>query len=73
MSKMGRPNIFGRQTGDRLQGKMTKIGSIKFEAARKRLSVIAKWEGAVSDADTIEFLARGEVETRKFLECKKNS
>lgn len=67
---MGRGNIFGAKDGDRVQGTPTRIGSIRFEDARKRLSVMAG-RANVSDSDTIEYLARGEAATRKFLKQRK--
>lgn len=66
---MGHPAIFPGKTGDRVQGGLTPIGSTKFEQARRRLARLAGWEfESVSDADVIEFLARGDEATTKFLQ-----
>jgi hypothetical protein len=54
--------------GDRVQGIITPVGSTRFEHARRRLGKLAEREvERVSDADVIEYLARGETETRKVL------
>lgn len=68
----GRDSIFRhKEGGDRVQGVITKIGSEKFEAARGKLGKLAKRDRQhVSDADTIEYLARGEADTRKYLAQK---
>jgi len=65
----GRESLFrGKRGGDRVQGVLTPVGSRRFEAARARLGRLAGKESErVSDADVIEFLARGEEETRKIL------
>lgn len=65
----GRPSVFrNKQGGARVGGVITAHGSIKFEAARKRL---AKLDGRevehTSDADVIEYLSRGDEATRKHL------
>jgi len=66
--RMGRPSIFrGPKTAD-VHGAITKMGKVKFEDARRRLAAIADWVGPVSDAAVIEFLARGEDETKRHLE-----
>lgn len=67
---MARLAIFKEPKTVRLQGVISKPGGVKFEAARKRLGKLAKWKGPVSDADTIEYLARGEYETVKYLAQK---
>ena len=66
---VGRESLFrGKAGGDRVQGNLTPVGSRRFEAARARLARMAGREPEkVSDADTIEFLARGEEESRKVL------
>jgi hypothetical protein len=66
---MGRASIFrDKEGGDRVQGVITKDGSKAFEAARKRLALLARRPVTqVSDADTIEFLARGERSTERYL------
>jgi hypothetical protein len=66
----GRASIFeGKAGGDRVQGDITKRGAQQFEAARRRLTKLAEWKrpNPVSDADVIEFLARGEAETLRYL------
>jgi len=69
INRGGRPSIFGSKTnGTRLQGVITAAGSVRFNEARARLAKIAGWEPEnVSDADVIEFMARGEKATRAFL------
>lgn len=52
-----RPSIFPNKKF-RLQGVISKEGARCFEAARQALAKQANWKGKVSDADTIEFLAR---------------
>lgn len=69
----GRSAIFrGKVNGRRLQGVITPVGAIAFEAARKKLGKLADVEKEnVSDADTIEFLAIGETATKEYLKSKK--
>lgn len=69
---MARPAIFSEPKIVRIQGVISKPGSVKFEQARKTLAKLVGWvPSRVSDADTIEFLARGRQETLKYLEMKK--
>lgn len=65
----GRESLFrGKKGGDRVQGVLTPRGSRRFEAARARLGrLINKDPEKVSDADVIEYLARGDEETKKVL------
>lgn len=65
----GLPSIFrNKKGGARYQGVLTKPGSMKFEEARKRLAKLAaRRVRKVSDADVMEFLARGESETVIYL------
>lgn len=66
----GRLSIFAKD-GPKVQGILSKQGGEAFERKRGELAKIAGWEGrTVSDADTIEFLARGEANTRKYLKSK---
>lgn len=67
---MSRPTIFGdKSTGTRKQGVITAKGETAFQAARKRLAKLVGWpESRVSDGDVIEFMARGEAATRKWLD-----
>jgi hypothetical protein len=73
-TKMGRASIFrGKEDGVRYQGVITKAASRRFERARRDLELlVTAVRGAkpsvVSDADVIEYLARGEPETRSYLE-----
>jgi hypothetical protein len=69
-ARPGRTSIFrDKAGGDRVQGNITAAGSVRFEQARRRLAKLAGCEYEdVSDADTIEFLARGEGETIKALQ-----
>jgi hypothetical protein len=66
--RMGRRAIFDFPKTRRLQGVISGGAAIAFTAARRRLKKLAKWKGKVSDADTIEFLARGEAWTVMYLE-----
>ena len=64
---IGRASIF-RDKVERVQGMITAVGAGQFEAARDRLSTLVKRHvGDVSDGDVIEFLARGEANTRAYL------
>lgn len=63
----GRLSIFAKD-GPKVQGIISVPGGHKFERARKRLAELAGWQDrTVSDADTIEFLARGEADTVAYL------
>jgi hypothetical protein len=70
----GRRSIFGdKDDGARVQGMLTKKGGQAFEWKRQELAalyerIVGRSPGTVSDGDTIEFIARGEAETRKHLE-----
>lgn len=68
-AKMGRPSIFRHKMNGRyVQGYITKFGAERFDVARKRLAQLAQRKvGQVSDADVIEFLARGEADTITYL------
>jgi hypothetical protein len=69
--RMGRPSIFRELKPHRYQGNTTKTGSMRFEAARRRLAALAGWPvGKVSDGDVFEYLARGEADTVKYLKSK---
>lgn len=48
-------------------GGLTTAGARAFEKARGRLRKLSGIKN-ISDADTVEFLARGEEETRKVIE-----
>jgi hypothetical protein len=66
----GRPTIFGsKRGGQRIQGTLTRDGARLFEGARRTLRRLAGVR-APSDADTVEFLARGPEATREYLERK---
>ena len=67
----GHRSIFrDKKGGDRLHGIVTKVGSAKFELHRARLALLAsRTPDEVSDADTIEYLARGEADTRAYLKA----
>lgn len=69
----GRPAIFTPKDGEPVRAQaLTIAGSKKFEAHRRRLAKLAGLETTqVSDADTVEFMARGERETVKYLEAKR--
>jgi len=65
----GFPSIFrNKKGGTRYQGVLTKPGSARFEDARNSLAKLASRPvKRITDADVMEFLARGETETRKVL------
>jgi len=65
----GRPSIFrGKDGGTRLQAVITPAGTVRFEQARARLAKLASWEvERVSNADVIEYLARGDKDTRAYI------
>lgn len=66
----GRLAIFEKD-GRKVQGILSLTGTSAFERARVQLAKVAGWEGrTVSDADTIEFLARGEENVRRYLKAK---
>ena len=62
----------GKQGGKRYQGNLTKIGSREFETMRRRAQIlfhaVTGFEVKASDADTIEFLARGEADAKDYWE-----
>ena len=63
---MFRGKIIGRA---RVQGELTPEGGKRFEQARARLAKLAdRPVERTSDADVIEYLARGEAETLAYLE-----
>ena len=68
-AKMGRPSLFrDKRGGLRVQAIIGRVGKQKFLAARARLAEIAKRKvRQVSASDTVEFLARGEAETIRYL------
>jgi hypothetical protein len=69
---MGRRAIFrGKEHGRRVQAIITKAGGKAFEERRKELAKLAGWKVAdVSDADTVEYMARGPAATRAYLGVK---
>lgn len=70
-TQMGRPSIFaGKQPQPLIRATVTKEGRQRFELARAALKKLAKWPGAVSDADTVEFLLRGPEATKAYLTRK---
>lgn len=76
---MGRWTIFGPKVNDkdhRVQGILTEDGLVAVERGRAELravykSVMGRDPVKVSDADAIEFLARGELNTRAYLRAKR--
>jgi hypothetical protein len=72
---MGRWSIFRPKINDadhRYQGWLTDFGRMRFEQAREELSrlfwsVFGRDAVSTSDADTIEYLARGRSDTLKYL------
>ena len=71
---VGRDSIFrGKDGGLQVHGIITKIGGQRFERARRQLGrlffeVYGRDPTTVSDADVIEYLARGRDETERYLE-----
>jgi hypothetical protein len=71
--KRGRVSIFrDKADGVRVQGVLTKKGGKAFERRRAELAklhyhMMGVRPTVISDADVIEFLARGEWETRGYL------
>jgi hypothetical protein len=64
----GRLSIFPKD-GPKVQGFLSTEGARLFERARHELTILAGWQGrTVSDADTIEFLARGQQNTLTYLQ-----
>jgi len=66
----------GKDNGVRLQGVLTKEGGACFEIRRQALAalykrIMRKDPVTVSDADVIEYLARGAVETLHYLQDQK--
>jgi len=66
---MGRASIFrNKKGGDRVNGVLTARGSVRFELHRRQLArLVALDPEQVSDADVIEYMVRGEKETRAYL------
>lgn len=66
-SGMGRPSIFRDKT-ERVQGKLSSVGSVRFERAKARLARLAgRATASISDGDTIEYLSRGHEATEEYL------
>lgn len=65
----GFPSIFrNKKAGTRYQGVLTKRGSKKFEDARGTLAKLAKRPvERITDADVMEYMARGDDETRDYI------
>lgn len=72
--RVGRDSIFrGKAGGKRIQGIITKTGASEFARHRRELhalytEVTGTAPNSVSEADVIEFMARGADGTRKYLE-----
>jgi len=65
----GRASIFrNKDRKFRVQAIMSKDGYTAFNVARRKLAALVGWKVAkVSDADVIEYLARGEEATRIYV------
>ena len=64
----GFPSIFRDKTGEKVQALLTQEGTVAFRLARHRLSKLADVEEEmVKSSDVVEYLARGDRETRKYL------
>jgi len=70
VGRLGKPSIFVDKVA-RVQGVLSRPGSKRFEQARGRLTKLASWPTPASDGDTIEYLARGEQATRKYLKQRR--
>jgi len=57
----GRPVIYSPKDGERVQGRLTKRGSEKFERTRRHMQQEFGVQ-KVSDADVIDYLVRGQVD-----------
>lgn len=79
---MPRVAIFSEPSGhdkdkqNRLQAILTNAGMRAFDAARKRLGalyaeIMGRPSVVLSDADTIEYLARGDDGSRQYLQARK--
>lgn len=66
---MGRPSVFrDKRGGRRVQGLITRVGRDWFESRREELAALCGREPKqVTDADVIEFMARGATNTRDYL------
>jgi hypothetical protein len=77
ITQRGRDSVFrGKVGGTRVQGIITRDGWRGFKAAKQRLidvyaSVFGDVPHTVSHADVIEFLARGQEESRGYFEWRK--
>ncbi len=75
-TKRGRVSLFGAKNvraggGRRVQGYLSKVAAEYFDDAAAVLAQLAKVEKAdLSDADIIEFLARGKTNTKLKLQNK---
>jgi hypothetical protein len=65
----GRASIFRNKLRTcRVQAILSKDGYKAFNVARRKLAALVGWQAAkVSDADTIEYLARGHEATRVYV------
>lgn len=69
----GWPSVFsGKNKKNRYQGIVTNVGRREFEVARRRLAKLAGLSvKTVSDGDVFEYLARGEADTKAYIEAKR--
>lgn len=63
--RLGRVALF-RNKSERVQGLITKTGAAKMRQAKARIVKLTGTSMVVSDADAIEFLARGEKESLEY-------
>ena len=76
MARMGRMAIFDDKT-ERVQALVTTPTKAVIERHRTRLRALyaevmgRPWTSPVSDSDTIEFMARGVDQTRRYLRMKR--
>lgn len=74
-SSMGRPAVFRNKVPENnVHGRLTLEGQRYFDLARKTLARMIDWKPErIGDSDVIEFLARGEKNTRAYLASGKVS
>ena len=78
-TRMGRWSMFrDKLHGEKVHALITKFGKRAFETRRQQLArlyreVMGEDAPRVSDADVIEFLARGELRTRQYFEHEREN
>ena len=78
MTMIGRPCLFpNKMGGKQVHGFITRFGKRAFDRQRVQLgrlylAVTGRRAPRISDADVIEFLARGDANTRAFFQGERN-